>query len=401
MFHRRAVGVPSHNLDPFFSDRTQMNNQLAAKSGDLCLLEGAMGYYDGAGPDGLYSSYDVARETSTPVTLVIDAKGLYASAGAILKGFLEYRDDSGIRGVIFNNASPALYEGLSVIAERLGVKPLGFLPREPKAAVESRHLGLMTAGEISDVEEKLTRLGDLAERYIDINGLLELATAAPAIYTSNRARPEMKDYSVRIGVARDEAFCFFYEENMEMLTELGCNMEFFSPLNDNRLPGDISGLYLCGGYPELYAQALSANDAMLNAVNAAIRGKMPAIAECGGFLYLHDTLDGSPMTGVIHADAYRTDKLVRFGYITLRAGVDNLLCPAGRSIRAHEFHYYDSTDSGSGFIAQKPVSNRQWPCVHATRTLYAGFPHLYFNANPAFCENFIRKAVEYESGKYT
>lgn len=393
MFHRRAIGVPSHNLDPYFCTEQQLKHRIAAHAGGVSLLEGAMGYYDGIGAEGRYSAYDVARETQTPTVLVIDVKSMYASAGAVLKGFLNYKAHSGIRGVIFNNASPMLYEGLCSIAEEVGVKPLGFLPRETKAAVESRRLGLVTAGEIADMEEKLALLGALAERYIDIAGLLALAASAPLL---DGAGPDIRPLgSVRIAVARDNAFCFLYEENLELLTSLGCEIVFFSPISDTALPGGIGGLYLCGGYPELHPEALSGNAAMLEAVNAAVRDGMPTIAECGGFLYLHDTLDNFPMAGIIHADAYRTNTLQRFGYATLHAKADNLLCGAGESIRAHEFHYYESTDSGADFIAEKPLSERNWPCVHATRTLYAGFPHLYFDANPVFAIKFVKKAIEY------
>lgn len=399
MFHRRAIGVPSHNLDPFFCTAEKLKHRIAAQAGGVSLIEGAMGYYDGIGAAGSYSTYDVARETQTPAVLVVDAKGMYTSAGAVLKGFLDYREQSFLRGVIFNNASPGLYEGLCSIAEMIKVKPLGFLPGEPKAAVGSRRLGLVTAGEIADIEERLALLGALAERYIDIDGLLALAACAPALDAvppGPAAAPDIRPLgSVRIAVARDEAFCFLYEENLEMLAALGCETVFFSPLYDGTLPDGTGGLYLCGGYPELHLKALSGNAAMLQAINAAVRGGMPTIAECGGFLYLHDTLDDFPMAGTVRADAYRTENLMRFGYVKLRAKADNLLCTAGESINAHEFHYYESTDCGADFTAEKPLSERSWPCVHATETLYAGFPHLYFDANPAFAENFVRKAMEY------
>lgn len=408
MFHRRAIGVTSRNLDPFFCTAQQLKRRIAAQTGGIALLEGAMGYYDGVGSEGRYSAYEVARITQTPVVLVIDTKGMYTSAGAVLKGFREYKKPSGLRGVIFNNASPLLYAEFCSLAEKIGIKPLGFLPTAAKAAIESRHLGLVTAGEIAGIEEKLALLGLLAGQYIDIDGLLALAACAPAleaalpeISTSEAALPEAAaPYTrppgpVRIAVARDKAFCFLYEENLELLTALGCEIVFFSPLSDTALPDGISGLYLCGGYPELHLETLSGNSAMLQAVNGAIQGGMPAIAECGGFLYLHDTLDGFPMAHVIHANAARTEKLRRFGYVTLYAKADNLLCAAGESIRAHEFHYYESADCGTDFIAQKPQSKRSWPCIHATPTLYAGFPHLYFDANPVFAENFVRKALEY------
>ncbi len=399
MFHRRAIGVPSYNLDPFFYTEEQLNRQIMAHAGSVSLLEGAMGYYDGVGAEGLYSAYDVAMQTQTPVVLVVDAKGMYASAGAVLKGFLTYKTDNGIQGVIFNNASPLLYDGLCSIAEKIGVKPLGFLPREKKASIESRHLGLITAGEIADMEEKLELLGELAERYIDIDGLIALAASAPAL---EAAAPDIRPLgSVRIAVARDEAFCFLYEENLELLTALGCELVFFSPLSDTGLPNGIGGLYLCGGYPELHLEALSGNVAMLEAIRTAVLNGIPTIAECGSFLYLHDTLDGVSMAGVIHADAYRTEKLKRFGYITLHAKKDNLLCAAGESIRSHEFHYYESTSCGADFIAEKPLSERNWPCVHTTQTMYAGFPHLYLNANSVFAENFVRKAIKYAIRKLT
>ncbi len=393
MFHRRAIGVPSHSLDPFFCDAEQLKRRVTANTGGISLLEGVMGYYDGVGDDGRYSTYDVARETQTPVVLVVDVKGMYTSAGAVLKGFSDYRERSGIQGVIFNNASPMLYEGLRSIAMRIGVKPLGFMPRDVKARIESRHLGLVTAGDIPDLEEKLALLGKLAEKYIDINGLLALAASAPVLDVQQSDIISLG--SVRIAVARDEAFCFLYEENLELLNALGCEIVFFSPLHDRVLPQDIGGLYLCGGYPELYLEALSGNTMMLQTIKTAVQGGLPTIAECGGFLYLHDTLDGFPMAGVIHANAYKTETLKRFGYITLHAKEDNLLCAAGDSIRAHEFHYYDSTSCGSDFIADKPLADKNWPCVHASEMLYAGFPHLYFEANNGFAKNFVRKVIEY------
>jgi cobyrinic acid a,c-diamide synthase len=378
MFHRSVIGAPSYNLDPFFCPGG-LKNQIAKRPGDAAALEAAMGYYDGIGPEGRYSAYDAARETQTPVALVIDAKGAYASIGATLKGFLEYRENSGIKGVIFNNASPALFEGLSKIAEKLGVKPLGFLPREPKIAVGSRRLGLITAREISDLHEKINLLGELAERYIDIDALLSL---------------NYFDNSARVAVAKDAAFCFMYEENLEALTNLGCELAFFSPLRDPGLPENISGLYLCGGYPESYLKELSGNRSMLEAISAAINSGVPTIAECGGFLYLHEYLDGFKMAGVIPARADSADKLQNFGYVELLAKKDNLLCRAGESIRSREFHYYVSSDSGEDFEAIKPLSEKKYLCARATETLYAGFPHLYFDANPAVAENFVKKVFE-------
>ncbi len=393
MFHRQALGIPSQNLDLFFCTESQLQSQLAADPHTLHVIEGVMGYYDGIGTDGIASTYEIAKATNTPVILVLNVKGMYTSAGALLHGFQAFRPQSGIRGVIFNGATPMLYEGLKQIARNVGVIPLGFIPHDASLAIESRHLGLVTAGEIVDIEKKLDALGSLAEQSIDLDQILQLAAQAPRLST---APPAVKQEArVRIAVARDEAFCFLYQENLALLSALGAELCFFSPVHDSVLPEQIHGLYLPGGYPELYAGVLSANRSMLSAVKSAIERGLPTIAECGGFLYLHDSLDGQSMVGIIPAKAYRTDKFQRFGYVTLTAQNDNLFCNAKESIRAHEFHYYESDLPGSDFLAEKPSSLRRYACVHATESLYAGFPHLYFPANPVFAENFIRKVFEY------
>lgn len=407
MFHREVTGVRAHNLDAFFCDGDALRGLLAGHTGDISVIEGVMGYYDGIGPEGRASTYDVARATNTPVVLVVDAKGMHASAGAVLRGFRDFRPDSHIRGVIFNGISPMLYEDYRRIAESTGVMALGFLPRQPELSVGSRHLGLITAGEIADIRERLARLGRLAEQYIDMAGLLALAgsTAAPEAPIPAPQTPphptgahggrDPRNKTVRIAVARDAAFCFLYQENLELLELRGAELVFFSPLRDNALPERIGGLYLPGGYPELHLEALSANTSMRGAIHEAVSGGLPTVAECGGFMFLHETLDGYPMAGVIPAQAFRTDRLQRFGYVTLTAAADNLLCRVGEAIRAHEFHYYDSTGNGDGFIAEKARGGAEYPCVHATDTLYAGFPHLYFPANPAFAEAFVRKAATF------
>lgn len=393
MFHREVAGVCAHNLDAFFCDDTTLRGQLVAHAGDISVIEGVMGYYDGIGPEGRASTYEVARATDTPVVLVVDAKGMHTSVGAVLRGFRDYKPYSHIDGVIFNGISPSLYEGYRQIAENAGVPALGFLPRQPELSIGSRHLGLVTASEIADIREKLTQLGQLAEQHIDMVALLALADSAAPLEPPALSQPLPK--TVRIAVARDAAFCFLYQENLELLESLGAELVFFSPLKDNTLPKDIGGLYLPGGYPELHLEALSANIAMRNAIYYAVSSGLPTIAECGGFMVLHKTLDGYPMAGCIAAKAFRTDRLQRFGYVTLTAAADNLLCRKDESIRAHEFHYYNSTDNGSSFIAIKARNGAEYACIYATDSLYAGFPHLYFPANPAFVSAFVRKAAAY------
>jgi cobyrinic acid a,c-diamide synthase len=396
MFHREVLGLPSRNLDPFFCTGDALCAAIADQNGRLSVIEGVMGYYDGVGARGAYSTYDVARATQTPVVLVVDARGMYTSAGAILSGFRSFKPESRVLGVIFNGASAALYEGLRQIALDAGVAPLGFLPRGDALSIGSRQLGLIAADEIGDLRAKLGALGALAEKHIDLDGALALAASAPALRAKAQ---EVKPIArVRVAVARDRAFCFLYEENLALLRALGCELCFFSPLRDGALPGSIGALYLPGGYPELHLAALSENAAMRHCVRAAVEDGMPTVAECGGFLYLHDDFDGYPMAGVVGASARATEKLRRFGYATLTAKGDNLLCRKGDAIRAHEFHYSDSDDGGADFTAQKP-DGRAWDCVHATHSLYAGFPYLYFPANMRFAERFVARAGEYAAAR--
>ncbi len=406
MFHREALGVPAHNLDPYFSEREGLRALFAANAGgDISVIEGVMGYYDGIGAEGRCSTYDVARAVEAPVVLVINARGMSTSAGALLRGFAGFRQDSNVKGVIFNNINAMTYPLLREVAEQAGVRAYGYLAKDDTCALESRNLGLVTAQEVEDILGRIERLGRAAQESVDIDGLLELAASAPGIAVDETggthtglAYQNHEHHRPRMAVSRDKAFCFMYSENIELLEELGCEIAYFSPLEDERLPEDISGLYLCGGYPELYAKELSANASMRESVRKAIEGGLPTIAECGGFMYLHGSIDEIPMVGVIQGDSFRTHHLQRFGYTRITAAHDNLLCAAGESIRAHEFHYYDSEDNGEDYIAEKASNGRTYRCCHATDTMYAGYPHIYLPANRSFAEAFVRKAAEYRRG---
>ena len=395
MFHRAVSGIKAYNLDPFFLDGDGLRAHLSYHAGQLSVIEGAMGYYDGIAATDGSSAYTVARETGTPVVLVVSARGAGNSLGAVIEGFARHKTDSRIAGVIFNDASESRRPDLERIARDAGIKAYGYMPRKEEWELPSRHLGLLTAGEIEGLQDIMSALGGQAEQSLDIAGLLALSETAPKMDGIIR-RESRRTAHVRLAVARDEAFCFLYEENLELLRAVGCELIFFSPLKDDTLPANINGLYLCGGYPELHVKALSENMSMRESVRRAVESGLPTIAECGGFLYLHGTLGGAPMCGAIRGAASETNRLQRFGYVTLTAGRDNLLCKAGESIRAHEFHYWDSDSPGDGFTARKAGRDASYPCVHAAKTLYAGFPHLYFLANPVFAENFVERMARYE-----
>lgn len=395
MFHRAVSGIGAYNLDPFFLDGSGLRAHLASHAGALSVIEGAMGYYDGIAATDEASAFKVASETLTPVVLVVNAQGAGNSLSAVIEGFARHRNNSFIKGVIFNGADEKRYPDLERIAGDAGIRAYGTIPRNENFYFPNRRLGLLAADEVKGLRDKLSELGRQAELTINIDGLLSLSKTAPDIAAPERKKP-YRFMNIRLAVARDEAFCFLYEENLETLKDMGCETVFFSPLKDKALPAGIKGLYLCGGYPELYAKALSENESMTESVRNAVRNGLPAIAEGGGFIYLHEALNGYPMCGVIPGVAFETKSLQRFGYISLTAAGDNLLCKAGETLRAHEFHYCESQNSGGGFMAQKAGRELNYPCVHASDTLYAGFPQLYFPANLSAAENFIKKMSKAE-----
>ncbi|MGN0665233.1 MAG: cobyrinate a,c-diamide synthase [Huintestinicola sp.] len=407
MFHSRIIGTRSRNLDSFFCSPDALRRILYENGSDchISVIEGVMGYYDGI--SGEASSYTTAVHTVTPAVIVIDCRGMSTSLGAVAKGFLTYKEPAGIAGFIFDRLHESLVSEAEGICRELGTEFLGYLPKCPECTIESRHLGLVTADEITDLTEKTDILAELAEKHIRLDRLVEIAASAPMLsYTPLDISPLLDrtaDRPVRIAVASDKAFCFRYEENLDILRRAGCETVFFSPMNDRSLPESIGGLILSGGYPELYADKLSANISMLTDIRTRISEGLPVIAECGGFMYLGNTLEDNngnvyPMAGVINTDSYKTPSLCRFGYTYLTAAEDNLLCRKGERLTAHEFHRWDSTDCGKGFEAVKVRSGAEYPACHASENMYAGFPHLYFGGDPRPALRFAEKCRAYSEG---
>ena len=392
MFHASALHTPCRNLDLQFLSPNMLCYRMAQGSSgfSLAVAEGVMGFYDGVGLTTKASSCQVAQVTGTPVILTVDARGAAHSILAVIAGFLNLHSGSGIRGVILNRCSPMLYPKLkAAILEQFHgeVQPLGYVPRVPECTLESRHLGLITAQEMEDLQEKLNILADHLEGSLDIPGILALAHSAPPLRYEIPALPQ-KGTPVRVAVATDKAFCFYYQDNLDLLRDLGAEIVPFSPLTDAALPENIQGLYLGGGYPELYEDTLEGNKTMRQSIREALQRGLPCIAECGGFLYLQRELEGRQMVGVLPGTGHNTGKLSRFGYVVLTAQQDNLLCKAGEEIPAHEFHYFDTTANGEDFYARK-ADGRGWRCGYGSGTLYAGFPHFHFYAKPTMAERFL------------
>ena len=404
MFHSRIIGAKSANLDLHFFSENTLRFLLAKNAAgcDVSVIEGAMGFYDGAGlTTWKTSAYELALVTKTPVVLVVNARGAALSVLAVIEGFLRFRPESGIRGVILNQCTAMTYASLSAaIEERFGIRCFGFLPRLDECVLESRHLGLVTAGEIRDLREKMQTLAAQAEKTLDIDALLALAhEAEPRDYTPAVLPKKEK---IRLAVARDNAFCFYYEDSLDAVREMGGELVPFSPITDGALPENIDGLYLGGGYPELYAKELGENASMRASVRTALERGVPCIAECGGFMYLTEAIGDEPMAGFLPGTCFDTGKLTRFGYVTLRAKKDNLLCRTGGEIAAHEFHHWDCTCPGDAFAADKPTG-RRWARTAAPATPYERYPHFHFYSNLEFLYSFYDACIKEKhrhDGKY-
>ena len=402
MFHRSVLGVESHNVDLFFSSESFLRQHYARHCAGhrAVVCEGVMGFYDGVGgTTSQASAWHVAHTLDVPVLLVIRPRGASLTLAAQIRGLCAFREQSYIRGLFLNDCSLMLYRSLAPMLEKeTGLPVLGYLPHREEAAFESRHLGLYTAGEIRDLQQRISLLADLLEQNLDFTRFSSLfCTPEPVTDSISQEVPAI----TRLAIASDQAFCFCYEETKEALRAAGAELVPFSPLTDTQLPENIGGLYLPGGYPELYANELAKNEPMLYAIREAVENGMPTVAECGGFLYLGQHLEGSdgisyPMAGVLPGDGVRKEKLTRFGYAFLTAQSDSLLFSAGEQIPVHEFHYWDSTENGAAFLAQKPVTGRSWSCGFATPTLYAGFPHLYGAGHPQWVRRFTHAASEYQ-----
>ena len=447
MFHARVLGLPCRNLDLFLlgergvlrelsgiegSDIHQetsggfddfafgvkrRNQESAVKEPDsssgigkgeqpLAVIEGAMGFYDGIGCTTKASAYDIAQLLGTPVILVVKPRGQSATLAAQICGLMNFRPENHIAGVILNECSAALFDHLRPIIEReCGIPVFGYLPKMEEAKVESRHLGLLIADEIPEFRDRFEAIAARMEETVEIDRILACA-ASTENETVGAKIPGMADSAweipgnnCRIAVARDEAFSFYYASSLDAIRRAGAELVPFSPLRDHCLPADISGLYLGGGYPENYAAELSANKEMLSEIREAIEKDLPTVAECGGFMYLQEKLEGSdgnvyPMVGALTGESARTPRLVRFGYVTLTAEADSMLFRAGEPVPAHEFHHWDSTECGDGLTARK-YDGRNWKCGVVNDRLYAGYPHLELGGDVPLAERFVRACREY------
>ena len=429
MFHREVLGIESENLDLFFCEPDILRLLFLehTRCAEVTVIEGVMGYYDGMALDSdRASSCHVAETLEIPVILTVPCKGMALSVVPMILGMLQFRRESHIQGILLNRVSKMLYPKLKAVIEAeleergYHIPVVGYVPEDEVFGLESRHLGLVTPQEVTGIRERLSEAGRILSTTVDLELLLEIGrNSGPAeevtgtqdqksqnnMRAGQRPAPEKQENrakTVRIGIARDEAFCFYYKDNLELLKKSGCELVPFSPLYDSGLPEGIQGLILGGGYPELYTKQLSQNSGMCMSVRNAVEKGMPCLAECGGFMYLHEEMEGKDgilrsVAGVIKGQAVRQNRLVRFGYIDLQAQMDGTFFKKGECLKGHEFHYWDSTNNGAGCLAVKPDKKRSWECIHMEGSLFAGYPHIHFYSNPVFAERFITSCREYQS----
>jgi cobyrinic acid a,c-diamide synthase len=396
-YQRFAAGRPGRNLDLFMMGESAVRDAVTSTHSDVGVIEGVMGLFDGH-RDGRTptSTADVARLLGAPVVLVIDASRLAASAGAIAHGFATFDPTVQVSGVVLNRWTPRRSKAaVEAALGRAGVEVLGYLPAADDLELPSRHLGLVVADELShEVEVVMERLAAHVEGHIDVDRLLEIAgTAAPVGEAKTPATGKASGVpGPRIAVAWDDTFAFYYADNLALLRALGAELVFFSPLTAAELPA-CEGLYLGGGYPELHAAALSANEGFRVSLAGAISAGLPTYAECGGLLYLCDSLvdlqgEEWPLVGAVPGRAAMHERLQGMGYREARLATDSLLGPTGALVRGHEFHYSSCT---LGDPAQAAYEIDGSPEGYVAGDLFASYIHLHFAGFPDLLEHWLER----------
>lgn len=408
-FHARVTGVASRNLDSWLLDAKTLRALFFRNSGaeGVAVIEGVMGLFDGKGAGHAGSTAHVADLLAAPVVLVLDARGLSRSAAAMVAGYAGFHPGSTVRGVIVNRVKSARQYAIikESVESACAVPCLGYLPENAAFALRSRHLGLVPSGEVTGLDDVVAALGNAAAAHCDLDGLLCLARSAPPLPAGGPPAPGAS-FPVRLGVARDEAFSFYYQDNFDLLRALGAQLVFFSPIRDPALPENIHGLYLGGGFPEMFASSLGANVAMRHEVRRAAAEGMPVYAECGGMIYLCAFLtdaDGErhPMAGVFRREAAMTARLQHFGYAEALYARDTILGPAGTRVRTHEFHY-SRLAGGAGEVADAYVMHKDgFPIRREGLVLpnvLAAYPHIHFYSNPALAASFLARCAAFREG---
>ncbi len=402
--HFHATGRKSHNLDSWMGSREVVETVFVknASRADISVIEGVMGFYDGArGERSKGSSADVARLLKVPVILVLDAGAAAESCIAVAKGFIDYWPEAQIKGVILNRAGD--YHRVWVcpqLEEELGVKVIGCLPYNSQISMPERHLGLLPADENLELNERIEYMAEYVAQNLDLDAVKLIADHADELDLENPS--ESAEFKVPIGVARDRAFSFYYQDSLDYLEELGAELVYFSPLDHQSLP-PVAGLYIGGGFPEMFLDELAANQNMIDNVRAACDDQMPIFAECGGFMYLcREILDWEGKNwhtaGIVPARIKMTRKLQALGYVEATAVGDSIIARQGDVFRGHEFHFSaeENLDPDCyAFHIEGGIRSAPGYDGYNKDNVFASYIHLHLRSNKTAAVNFINACRRY------
>ena len=386
-FHHAATGRVSHNLDGWMLSR-ETNLELfdrATEDADVAVIEGVMGLFDGKqSPSLAGTTAEMAMWLDAGVLLVLDAASMAGSAAAIVHGFDTLVPEFSLAAIVCNRVGSDRHYGflLDAISARCRPESIGYLPRDNNFTIPDRHLGLHMAGESMNAE-KLEKLGAWIEQHLNLDRLLELTQKpSPATRTPKPSRDRKGATHPRIGIARDAAFCFYYQDNLDLLKQYGAELIEFSPISDSELPPDLNGLYLGGGYPELHAAALSANESMRRSISGFVENNHPVYAECGGFMYLTKSIvdvDSRewPMAAIFPTKSRMQKRLAKLGYSEVQCD--------GLAVRGHEFRY-SNMDPMPDHITRAYAAPAEG---YRVKSALGSYIHLHFLSCPGFAEKFV------------
>jgi cobyrinic acid a,c-diamide synthase len=405
-YHTAVTGRPSRNLDSWMLSEEIVKDIYVrgSKGAHISIIEGVMGFFDGKSPStNAGSTAEISMITESPVVLVVNCASMARSAAAIVKGFQLFAEGPNIVGVIANKVGSEGHFKIvkTAIEQECNIPVIGYLQRDLDIEIPERHLGLIPSIERGELTPFFEQLGKLVEKTIDVDQLLELAKATTLEASSSSLFDRREEpASVRMAVAKDAAFNFYYPENIELLEAAGVELVYFSPLAGEVLPADVNGLYIGGGFPEEFAQILSENTAVLESIKQAVQNGLPTLAECGGFMYLTDSLETTDqveykMVGIIPGKVKMQTKLAALGYREITGEQNNFLLPEGLQARGHEFHYSTFQSDGESLYAYSTKGMRGTKKEgYMEGNLIAGYTHFHFASCPDLVQNWIAKCKE-------
>lgn len=398
-FHTYLCRKASRNLDLFMMDEEGVRASLSKGEGDVGIIEGVMGLYDGLGYDSSYSTYHLSKVLNIPIILIITPKAQSNTICAELLGLLNY-EKADIKGVVLNNVSEGYYQFLKKMIEKnTPLKVFGYMPSEERIILGSRHLGLIQSSEIEDLDDKINIASKLLKEHVDIDVIIECLQDYSSEGNNNQAKytKELvcnKNKPIKIAYAYDKAFSFYYKDNLELFEDIG-ELIPFSPLIDKKLPEDIDFLYIGGGYPEVFEKELSSNRELLRDIKSKLENGLPAYAECGGLMYLTKGSEENSLVGFFDGIYRMGKRLVNFGYAELEVSGENHIFDKGLRINCHEFHKsYVELKEPKIFRLSKNYyeEGKNWECGYIKNNVVASYAHIHFYGNMEFFNSLVKLA---------